>query len=124
MNGGGGDIWGTSDGFHFYYQQLVGNGTVIARLTNMPSGTGISAWAKAGVMMRNDLTPGSPNAFVSLDGTNGQRFSYRTKENGTSIGLEFQHHLSLLVQSESDGNPFTLQFPDGVTSRYQLSLAP
>ena len=84
VSGGGGDIWGTSDGFHFYYQELVGNGTVIARLTHMPSGNGISAWAKAGVMMRDDLTPGSPNAFVSLDGTNGQRFSYRSTENGSS----------------------------------------
>lgn len=82
--GGGTDIWGTADGFQFYYQQLVGDGTVVARLTSMPTGTGISAWTKAGVMMRNDLTPGSMNALCSLDGTHGQRFSVRTAENGTS----------------------------------------
>ncbi|MBV8276864.1 MAG: hypothetical protein JO170_16625, partial [Verrucomicrobia bacterium] len=40
--------------------------------------------AKAGVMLRNDLTPGSMNALCSLDGTHGQRFSVRTTENGTS----------------------------------------
>jgi hypothetical protein len=82
--GGGSDIWGSTDGFQFYYQRLVGNGTVIGRLTSMPKGGGISPWAKAGLMMRNDLTPGSMNALVSLDGTQGQRFSVRTKENGTS----------------------------------------
>jgi hypothetical protein len=82
--GGGTDIWGTADGFQFYYQQLVGDGTVIGRLTSMPKGSGISGWAKAGVMMRNDLTPGSMNAFCSLDGTHGQRFSVRTSENGVS----------------------------------------
>jgi hypothetical protein len=82
--GGGTDIWGTADGFQFYYQQLVGDGTVIGRLTSMPKGSGISSWAKAGVMMRNDLTPGSMNAFCSLDGTHGQRFSVRTSENGVS----------------------------------------
>lgn len=119
VNGGGGDIWGTSDGFHFYYQQLVGNGTVIARLTNMPSGTGISAWAKAGVMMRNDLTPGSPNAFVSLDGTNGQRFSYRTKENGTSTRSGNSNTTSpYWFKVNRNGNTFTgYSSPDGATWR-------
>jgi hypothetical protein len=82
--GGGSDIWGTADGFQFYYQKLMGNGTVIGRLTSMPTGSTVSSWAKAGLMMRNDLTPGGMNAFVSLDGTNGQRFSVRTAPNGTS----------------------------------------
>jgi hypothetical protein len=82
--GSGSDIWGTGDGFEFYYQKLLGNGTVIGRLTSMPTGSGVDSWAKAGLMMRNDLTPGSANAFVSLDGTNGQRFSVRTTANGTS----------------------------------------
>jgi len=82
--GAGTDIWGTTDGFQFYYQQLTGDGTVIGRLVDMPSGGDINPWAKAGLMMRNDLTPGSINAYVSLDGTHGQRFSVRTAENGTS----------------------------------------
>jgi|GEM_PF-6599234 len=82
--GGGTDIWGTADGFQFYYQQLVGDGTIIGRLTDFPTGTAVNPWAKAGLMMRNDLTPGSMNAFVSLDGTHGQRFSVRTTENGNS----------------------------------------
>lgn len=82
--GGSGDIWGSTDSFHFYFQQLVGNGTIITCLTQMPSGNGISTWAKAGVMMRNDLTPGSPNALMSLDGTKGQYFSYRTTKGGVS----------------------------------------
>jgi hypothetical protein len=82
--GGGPDVWGKADGFQFYYQQLVGDGTVIGHLTSMPTGSGISAWAKAGVMMRNDLTPGSMNALCSLDGSHGQRFSVRTAENGAS----------------------------------------
>jgi hypothetical protein len=84
VDGAGSDIWGTADGFQFYYQKLTGNGTVIGHLTNMPAGTSVDSWAKAGLMMRNDLTPGSPNGFVSLDGTNGQRFSVRTTANNTT----------------------------------------
>jgi hypothetical protein len=82
--GAGSDIWGTQDGFQFYYQQLTGDGTIIGRLTNFPTGTNIDPWAKAGLMMRNDLTPGSMNAYVSLNGTHGQRFSVRTTENASS----------------------------------------
>lgn len=82
--GAGSDIWGTADGFQFYYQQLTGNGTIIGRLTNMPTGAGTDPWAKAGLMMRNDLTPESMNAYISLDGTHGQRFSVRTASNGPS----------------------------------------
>lgn len=81
--GAGTDIWGNADGFQFYYQKLVGDGTVIGHLTSMP-GNGVDPWAKAGVMMRNDLTPGSMNALISRDGTKGQRFSIRPVSNGDS----------------------------------------
>jgi hypothetical protein len=36
------------------------------------------------LMMRNDLSAGSMNAYVSLDGTHGQRFSVRKAENRRS----------------------------------------
>jgi hypothetical protein len=84
VTGAGTDIWGTADGFQFYYQQLTGDGTLIGHLVDMPTGANTNSWAKAGLMMRNDLTPGSMNAFVSLDGTHGQRFSVRTAQNGAS----------------------------------------
>ena len=117
VSGGGGDIWGSSDGFHFYYQQLVGDGTIIARLGDMPSGDGISAWAKAGVMMRNDLSSGSPNVLMSLDGTNGQRFSYRTKENGPSTRSGNSITKSpYWFKLTRNGNTFTgYSSPDGAT---------
>jgi hypothetical protein len=82
--GAGTDIWGTADGFQFYYQKLTGDGTVIGRLVDMPTGGGISSIAKSGLMMRNDLTSGSMNAYLNLLGTYGQRFSVRTRENGAS----------------------------------------
>jgi hypothetical protein len=84
VTGSGSDIWGAADGFQFYYQTLVGNGTVTGQLANMPTGSTVNAWAKGGLMMRNDLTPGSMNALIGLDGTKGQRFSVRTTENGAS----------------------------------------
>jgi hypothetical protein len=84
INGAGSDIWGTADGFQFFYQKLVGDGVVVGHLTSMPVGGTVDSWAKAGLMMRNDFTPGSVNAFISLDGTNGQRFSTRTTASNTT----------------------------------------
>ena len=43
--GGGGDIWGTADSFHFAYQTLTADGTVTAHVTAQQN---TSAWAKAG----------------------------------------------------------------------------
>jgi hypothetical protein len=117
LAGAGTDIWGTADGFQFYYQQLTGDGTVIGRLVDMPTGGQTNPWAKAGLMMRNDLTPGSMNAYVSLDGTHGQRFSVRTAENAASTRYgnattttPYWFKLTRL------GNTFTgYSSPDGVT---------
>jgi hypothetical protein len=115
--GAGTDIWGTADGFQFYYQQLTGDGTVIGRLVNMPTGGDTNPWAKAGLMMRNDLSPGSMNAYVSLDGTHGQRFSIRTAENAAST--RYGNDIATTpywFKVTRAGNTFTgYSSPDGVT---------
>jgi hypothetical protein len=82
--GSGGDIWASADGFQFYYQKLVGDGTIIGQLTSMPTGHAVDEWAKAGLMMRNDLTPGSVNALIGQEGTHGQRFSVRSQANANT----------------------------------------
>jgi hypothetical protein len=53
---GGGDIWGTSDQFHFVWQTLTGDGAVSARVISQAN---TAAWAKAGVMLRQTTDPGS-----------------------------------------------------------------
>jgi hypothetical protein len=115
--GAGTDIWGTADGFQFYYQQLVGDGTLIGHLTTMPTGGNINPWAKAGLMMRNDLSAGSMNAFVSLDGTHGQRFSVRTSENGASSRTGNDNTTApYWFKLTRSANTFTgYSSPDGVT---------
>lgn len=56
LRGSGADIWGVSDGFHFRATTQTGNGAVVVRVTTAGSG---HAWAKVGLMMREDLTPGA-----------------------------------------------------------------
>lgn len=75
VRGSGSDIWGTADGFHFVHQKLRYNGEVIARVASL---TNTHGWAKAGVMLRSDLTPGAAYAFMPLTPSSGASFQYRT----------------------------------------------
>ena len=55
VNGGGADIWGTSDQFNFASQSFTGSGSIVAQVSSQ---TNTNVWAKAGVMFRNDSTAG------------------------------------------------------------------
>jgi regulation of enolase protein 1 (concanavalin A-like superfamily) len=84
VSAGGNDIWALSDQFHFVYQPLQGDVEVIARVTSLQYA---SAWSKAGVMIREDLTAGSRHAFMLASGTQGWHFQRRVATDGTSYGL-------------------------------------
>jgi len=59
VNGAGTQIYGTTDGFHYVYQPLSGDGAIIARLVSVQGGSG---YVTAGVMIRETLNAGSTNA--------------------------------------------------------------
>jgi phospholipase C len=62
MKGAGADIWGTADSFRFEWQMLTGNADIITQVTGIQN---TDPFAKAGVMIRKSLDPGS--AHVTLD---------------------------------------------------------
>jgi hypothetical protein len=78
VSGSGADIWANSDQFTFVYKTLNGDGAISARVVS--NGTGSNAWAKGGVMIRDDLTAGSAHAHMDVTGAaggNGASFQYR-----------------------------------------------
>ena len=81
IQGGGGDIWGTSDAFRLVNQTLAGDGYISAHLTSQ---TNTNVWAKAGVMMRQSTDPGSPYYAVFVTPGNGIVVQYRTIQGGTT----------------------------------------
>ncbi len=81
MTGSGGDIWGNSDEFQFAYQTLTGAGTIVARVNSIGD---THAWAKAGVMIRETLEPGSKNAYVAVTPGNGVSFQWRMDTDAAS----------------------------------------
>jgi hypothetical protein len=84
----GADIWNQADEFHYVYKQLNGVGAVIARVDSVEL---TDVWAKAGVMIRETLDPGSKFAAVYITPTNddgtptqGCRFQARTDTDGSA----------------------------------------
>ncbi len=75
VQGSGTDIWSTADSFQYAYQPLTGDGQIFARVDSQ---SGTNAWAKAGVMIRETLDPGSPNVLLSLTPGNGLSFQWRS----------------------------------------------
>ena len=73
---------GTSDHFHFVYQQFPGDGTIIAHFTEADWETG----AKLGLMFREDLTPFSKFAGVFIQNAATAKVTYlrRTTLGGTA----------------------------------------
>ena len=81
VNGAGVDIWDVSDKFHFVYQAVNGNATVVARVASLQN---TDPWAKAGVMIRESLAAGSKHAMMALTPGNGLTFQRRLATDGLS----------------------------------------
>jgi glucose/arabinose dehydrogenase/regulation of enolase protein 1 (concanavalin A-like superfamily) len=83
IEGAGADIWGTTDSFRFTYQQVTGDFTITARVTELER---THDFAKAGVMARATLNGNSVNfhSLVSPISTSLFRFIKRTVTGGTS----------------------------------------
>ncbi|MDI6451243.1 LamG-like jellyroll fold domain-containing protein [Anaerobaca lacustris] len=114
MSAIGTDIWDSADQFRYAYKSLSGNGSIVVRVDSLVRSDG---WAKAGVMIRETLEPGSKHAFVAVTPDNGVSFQRRpvagtTSYNTDVAGIVAPHWVKLT----RTGNVFTAQqSADGVT---------
>jgi RHS repeat-associated protein len=109
--------YGHTDAFHFAYQTLSGNGTVVARVVSVQGGNG----SQAGVMIRESLDANAANAFVASYGyTSSASFNFwdRASE-GASPSLQSgsgSHALPYWLKLVRSGSSFTgYKSVDGVT---------
>jgi regulation of enolase protein 1 (concanavalin A-like superfamily) len=84
VRGAGADIWGSSDGFHYVYQMLNGDGQIVARVTGI---TNTSTFAKAGVMIRGSLAADAAHAILDVRPNNEIEFMRRTSTGGATTWL-------------------------------------
>jgi hypothetical protein len=76
VSGAGSDIWGAADSFAFVYQPLR-DGRVDAQLS---SETNTNPFAKAGVMIRQSLDPGSPMVILDVKPDGSIEFMTRSAQ--------------------------------------------
>jgi hypothetical protein len=116
VKGSGADIWGTADEFRYVFQSNIGDATIVARLASL---TNTNSWTKAGLMMREDLTPGSKNVMVLATPTaaNTYKMQYRTATGGTSTSVSSVAGTPpVWLKLERAGNTFkAFRSADGVT---------
>jgi endonuclease/exonuclease/phosphatase family metal-dependent hydrolase len=103
VNGGGADIWGTADGFHFAYRTLTGDGEIYARVNSVDY---VNAWAKAGVMMRDSLSAGAKHAFMLVSAGKGTAFQRRPWSDGESLSSGAGGGPGYFVRITRTGNNF------------------
>lgn len=111
--GGGADIWNTSDQFNFLTNSLNGDGAIVARVMSQ---TPTDPWAQAGVMIRNDATPGSMEVAAELTASNGVAFRYRNTAGGVTYQV-FQTGIATpeWVRLSRSSNTFTATYSsDGI----------
>jgi hypothetical protein len=84
VEGSGADIWGTADEFRYVYAPV--NDSTFTVTVRVAAIENLSRWVKAGIMIREDLSPGSRHASLLATPTTerGVAFQRRTVRNGAS----------------------------------------
>jgi hypothetical protein len=110
----GADIWGTSDEFRFVHGTLSGDGEVTARVDSLSAA---DPWAKAGVMIRESLSPSSRYAFMMVTAGYGIDFGRRLSGGafaGPDGTFDWVTRAPYWVRVRRIGNVFTAYVsPDG-----------
>ncbi len=110
MTAGGTDIWDTADQFRFAYKQLSGIGSITARVVSISN---TDPWAKAGVMIRELLEPGSVHAMIVVTPSNGVSFQYRINGGAASDQTAvIDITAPQWVRLTRSGNTFTGEYSD------------
>jgi uncharacterized repeat protein (TIGR03806 family) len=111
LNGGfqvlaaGADIWESADSFHFACRSLAGDGVLVARVAAMQY---TDPWAKVGVMLRENDSPGSKYVFLALTGQGGSVLQSRATANQLTGSIDGpQAKLPCWLKLVRQGDRFT-----------------
>ncbi|WP_269525313.1 cellulase family glycosylhydrolase [Coraliomargarita parva] len=79
VSGGGADIWGTSDQFHYAHRSVKGDASISAYVQSVAN---TDTYAKGGLMMRSDTSSNSAYAAVVVTPSDGIRLQWRAVAGG------------------------------------------
>ncbi|RYD58111.1 MAG: hypothetical protein EOP60_03485 [Sphingomonadales bacterium] len=110
----GSNIWGTKDAFHYAWTQRSGDLHIAADIAW--EGKGVDPHRKAGLMIRQNATPGSPYADVMVHGDGMTSLQYREEQDGPTFQIvsAISHPKRVRLEREGDYVWFSVAGEDGV----------
>jgi len=115
LTGSGANIWGEQDAFHYAWTRRSGDLHIAADVEWL--GKGKDPHRKAGLMIRPNLTPGSPYADVMVHGGDGLiALQYREAQDGPTrqiISNMVATKARVRLEREGDYVWFSVSGPDG-----------
>jgi hypothetical protein len=104
--GGGSDLWGTTDDFHFTWVRLSGDVSLTADIRFPASSP--EALRKALLMVRQSLDPGSAYADAAIHGDGHIDLQFRKVDGGKTDDALSTQHGSTRLRIERKGDQFTV----------------
>ena len=100
--GNGDDLWAGKDDFHFVNREIRGDVAIAATIAPITGST--DPHSKAGVMVRQDLTPDSPYADIVVHQNGHVAMQYRETRGGDTYEIEALHTGPGRFQLERQGD--------------------
>ena len=105
------DIWDRQDDFRFLYVEISGDFSVSVRVDD-PAGRWPHSWSKAGIMVRQDVSPGSKDVYLVATRDNGVAFQWRDAPNSPASWTGVSEppnpvFYPIWLRIVRDGNEFT-----------------
>jgi outer membrane protein assembly factor BamB/regulation of enolase protein 1 (concanavalin A-like superfamily) len=112
--GGGKDIWGAKDEFHYTAETLPADGSVSAKVTSQQN---TDPWAKAGIMLRQSTDQAAPYYAIFATPGNGTVVQYRTAQGDSTTQVSgVTGAAPIYVKVVRTGTSYTAYTsPDGTT---------
>ena len=105
LTGGGADMWGTSDAFHFAWTRLAGDATLSADVT-FPQ-TGVLPLEKGVLILRQSLDPAAPYADVAIHGDGHITLQFRGSRAAKTEDITAPPGLASRIRIERHGDTLT-----------------
>ena len=124
VTGGGADVWFAEDDFHFVWVKLAGDVELTADVAFTPQPA--QPLAKAMLMVRQSLEPGSAYADVAIHADGHVTLQWREKAGGQTSDLTAALHNSKTLRIERKGDSFTAYVtkPDGSMEAFGTQTLP
>jgi TolB protein len=106
VTGGGANVWGTSDAFHFAWKRISGDFTLEAEVEFV--GKGVEPHRKAMLMVRQGLEPGAKYVDVAVHGDGLTSMQFRPRADGETKELRSSASAPTKVMLERRGQEFTM----------------